>query len=82
MFKTIFSEHNKIWGQLPPNAPPCLRTWADPSRESLPLGAFIFVQGARHSEILFLIHNIHVMAFADCANNIINIFPQIPTIGS
>jgi len=37
---------------------------------------------ARHSENLFLIHNIHVIAFADCANEIVNIFPQIPIIGT
>jgi len=34
----------------------CLRTWAEPSPESLPLGAFVFVQGDRGSENLFLIH--------------------------
>jgi len=52
IFETNFYEHNKIWGaqkkiwgQLLPNAPPCLRAWAEPSPESLPLGAFIFVQG-------------------------------------
>jgi len=36
---------NKIWGATAPNAPPCLRAWAEPSPESLPLGAFRFVQG-------------------------------------
>jgi len=27
MFKTNFSGRNKIWGALPPNAPPWLRSW-------------------------------------------------------
>jgi len=42
---TKFGGHKKIWGYLPPNAPPCLRAWAEPSPESLPLGVFMFVQG-------------------------------------
>jgi len=37
----------------------CLRAWAKPSLESLPLGAFMFVQEARHSENLYLIHNMN-----------------------
>jgi len=59
MFETNFSEHKKIsgaqkrFGVTAPNAPPCLRAWAEPSPESLPLGAIMFVQGARHSENLF-----------------------------
>jgi len=52
MFKTKFSEHNKIWEALKkiwaatsPECPPtCLRAWAESSPESLPLGAFTFVQ--------------------------------------
>jgi len=56
MFETNLSEHNKIWraqkrsGITVPECPPCLRAWAEPLPESLPLWAFIFVQGARHSE--------------------------------
>jgi len=51
MFETNFSEHNKIWGAqkysvvTAPNAQPYLRAWAELSPESLPLGAFRFVQG-------------------------------------
>jgi len=50
MFKTNFSEHNKTLGGTKkiwvtaPNAPPCLRAWAEPLPENLPLGAFMFVQ--------------------------------------
>jgi len=37
---------NKIdLGVASPECPPCLRAWAEPSAESLPLGAFMFVQG-------------------------------------
>jgi len=35
----------KIWGVTGPEYPPCLRAWTEPCPESLPLGAFIFVQG-------------------------------------
>jgi len=65
MAETHFSEHNKIWGAqktfgvTAPECSPCLRAWAEPSPESLPLGAFIFVQGARHSENLFLIQKMN-----------------------
>jgi len=48
MFETNFSEHNKICGtqkRFGDNCPPCLRAWAEPSPESLPLGTFMFVQG-------------------------------------
>jgi len=51
MFKTNFSEHNKILGYkkglgvTAPKCPPCLRTWEEPAPESLPLGIFVFVQG-------------------------------------
>jgi len=38
MFKTNFSEYNKIlegtrkiWGKLPPTSTPCLQPWAEPS---------------------------------------------------
>jgi len=34
-----------IWGVTSPNAPSCLRAWAESPSESLLLGAFIFVQG-------------------------------------
>jgi len=50
MFKTNFSENNKSWGHkkdlgvTAPKYPPCLRAWAKPSPESLPFGAFMFVQ--------------------------------------
>jgi len=42
------------------------QTWAEPSPESLPLGAFMFGQGARHSENLYLIYNMNNIA--DYAN--------------
>jgi len=50
MFKTNVSEHDKICGHkkdlgvASPECPPCLRAWAEPSPESLPLGTFMFVQ--------------------------------------
>jgi len=34
-----------IWGVTGPEVPPCLWAWTEPSPESLPLGAFIFVHG-------------------------------------
>jgi len=87
MFETNSSELNKIWGYtkkiwglLPPNASPCLLTWAEPSPESLPLGAFTFVQGARQSEDLFLIQSMN--SLCRLCKLILNIFPQIPIIGS
>jgi len=60
--KKNFSVHNKIWGAqifgvTSPECPPYLRAWAEPSPGGHPLGAFVFVQGARHSENLYLIHN-------------------------
>jgi len=51
MFITNFSEHNKIWGHKKrfggrlPRIPPCLPAWAESWPESLPLRAFVFVQG-------------------------------------
>jgi len=51
VFKTKLLEHNKIWeaqkrfGVTTPECPPCLPAWAEPSPESLPLKAFMFVQG-------------------------------------
>jgi len=87
MFKTIFlsttkfgGAHKKCGGKVPPNAPPCLRARAEPSPESLPLGAFMFVEGARHSENLFLIHNMNSICIL--CKLIINILSKIPTIGS
>jgi len=50
-FKTFFSEHNKIleaqkwFGGNCPQIPPCLGALAEPWPESLPLGAFMFVEG-------------------------------------
>jgi len=35
----------KIWGVTGPEKTPCLPAWTEPSQESLPLGALIFVQG-------------------------------------
>jgi len=54
---TKFGQHKKDLGVPAPDCSPCLRGWAEPSPESLPLVAFMFVQGARYSENLFLIHN-------------------------
>jgi len=65
MFKTNFSEPNKVrshkkdLGVTSPECPPCLRVWAEPSPECLTLGAFVFVQGARYSENVYLIHNMN-----------------------
>jgi len=59
MFKANFSENNKFrgaqrdLGRMTSDASPCLRAWAEPSPESLPLGGFMFMQGARHSENLY-----------------------------
>jgi len=47
---------------------------------SLPLGAFMFVQGARDSENIFLIHNMN--SICRLCKLIINIFPQTTIIGS
>jgi len=80
------SEHNKIWGAqknfgvTAPECPPCLRYWAEPSPESFPLEAFMFVQGDRHSENVFLIHNTNNIC--QLCKLIINIFPQIRIVGS
>jgi len=84
MFKTNFSENNKIWGdtkrilgKLPPNAPSCLgRNVARKSSN----GAFVFAQGARYSENIFLIHNMPRI-FRLC-KLIISIFRQMLIIGS
>jgi len=35
----------KDLGVTAPERPPCLRAWAEPLSESLPFGAFMFVQG-------------------------------------
>jgi len=43
-------------------------------------GAFIFVQGAGHSENLFLIHNMN--SICRLCKLIINIFPQIRIVSS
>jgi len=51
MFKTKFSERNKIWGHkkdlglAAPECTPRLRAWAEPLPKCLPLRAFTFVQG-------------------------------------
>jgi len=48
MFKTNFLSTTKLGGHKKgncPQIPPSLRAWAEPSPESLPLGAFMFVQG-------------------------------------
>jgi len=42
---TKFAGHKKDFGVTAPECPPCLRAWAEPSPESLPLGTFMFVQG-------------------------------------
>jgi len=50
MFKTHFSDQNKIWqaqkdlGVTVPECLSCLRAWEEQSPESLPLVAFMFVQ--------------------------------------
>jgi len=81
MSKTNFSERNKIcghkkdFGVTAPESPLCLRAWAEPSLENLPLGAFMFVQAAsaRHSETLDLIHN--MSSICRLCKLIINMFP-------
>jgi len=51
MFKINISDHNKIWGTKKVfggnchECPPYLWAWAEPSPESFPLEAFMFVQG-------------------------------------
>jgi len=42
---TKFGEHKKDLGVSASECPPCLRAWAEPSPESLPMGTFTFVQG-------------------------------------
>jgi len=55
--KNIHSKDSHSAGDNCPRLLPCLRAWAEPSPGSLPLGAFMFVQGARHYENLYWIHN-------------------------
>jgi len=56
-FETNFFEHNKIlggtkkiWGELPQNAPPCLRAWAEHRQKVFHWGPSCLCRGARHSE--------------------------------
>jgi len=61
MFKTNFSEHNKIWGTQKrfwsdhPRMSSCLRAWAELLPESLPLGFFRMWQQRFSTQICFLI---------------------------
>jgi len=75
-----FDVQKRFGENCPPNVPPCLRVWAEPSPDSLPLGGFMFVEGARHSENIYLINNMN--SACRLCKLIINIFPQIPIIGS
>ena len=77
---TKFGGHKKDFGITAPECSPCLRAWAAPSPESLPLRTFMFVQGARHSENLILIHNMN--SICRLCKLFVNIFPQIRITGS
>jgi len=86
MFETNFSEHNKfvghkkIWGnclRMPPMSAGLGRTVA---RKSSIGGLHVCARGARHSENLYLIHN--MKSICRLCKIIINIFPKIPIIGS
>jgi len=44
---TKFGEEQKPLGVTDPESPQCLRAWAELSPESLPLEAFMFVQGGK-----------------------------------
>ena len=77
---TKFGRYKKIWGCLSQNYPPCPSAWAEPTPENPPFGGFLCVQGARHSEYLFLIHDMNnICRFCKL---IINILPQRPLLGS
>jgi len=78
MFKTNFLSTTKFGGTAPEYLP-CLRAWQN-RREKVFHWGLMFVQGARHSENLYLIHNMN--SICRLCKLIINIFPQIPTIGS
>jgi len=86
MFKTHFLSTIKFGGhkKIGVTAPECPTLSAGLGRtvgtKSSIGGLHVCAWGGRHSENLFLSHKI--TAFADCANYIINIFPQIPIIGS
>jgi len=50
---TKFGGAQTILGGNCPEYPLCLRSWEEPSPESLPLGAFMFVQGLDILKIYF-----------------------------
>ena len=56
----------------------CLQAWVEPSPESLPLGASCLCRWARHSQHLYLMHNIN--SICRLCKLIINILSHIPTI--
>jgi len=56
---TKFGGAQKDLGVTAPKFPLVSADLGEPSPESLPLGAFTFVQRARHSENLFFIHNMN-----------------------
>jgi len=82
MFISYFSEHKnfgmhkEIWGKcprMPPMSAGLCRTFARSS-------SFMFVQGARHTENLYLFHNMN--SVCRLCKLIINVSWQIPIIGS
>jgi len=87
IFKTIFSEHNNVWGGTKIFGGNCLPM---PHRVCGPgqsrhqkvfhCGPSCLCRGARHSENLFLIPN--MKSVCRLCELIISIFPQIPIIGS
>jgi len=87
MFKTSFSKHNKIWGgkiniygKLHLNAPRVCGPGQNRRQKVFHWGPSSLFRGARHSENIFLIHNMN--SICRLYKLIINIFPQIPIIGS
>ena len=85
MFKTNLYEHKKIRGSTKKIWGNCLRMahrvcGPGQNRRQKVWGPSCLCRGARHSENLFLIHNMN--SICRLCKLIINIFPQIPIVGS
>jgi len=77
---TEFGEALKRFGVTAPECPPCLRAWTEPSPKVFHRAPSCLCRGARHSENVYLFHNMN--SICRLCKLIINIFPQIPIIGS
>ena len=76
---TKFGRHKRIWWLLPRMTPVCAGIGRTVARKSS-IGALLFVKGTRHPENVYVIHNMN--RICRLFKLIINIFPQIPIIGS